>query len=402
RKKTSRLLIAAVESINTSCHYIYRNARLTSSSTLTDDNELFEDLLSKTVEKSIGLPRSQDLSMSVSTNLKFRPGDIIIDDLPYAASVSCDSLYYVCSMCFGATATEACDGCQKVVYCNSHCKDEDYYDHYYECGILAGDEDTSTLPDEELRLVIRALTRYLREKDNPSVGDFFGRKRTINDLLSHVKDLNEEELADIHPRIDELMALIGEQMDVSFDLVLEMLMKCRINSYCIMDHNDPNFFSRGRALYLAASAVDHTCADTDEYAYMFDGRRFILRSMANFQLKDPSTLRVQYMPTTLPYEKRRKLTLSNYFFLCSCSRCVTDARVPFEERQQRECDEELANEIDNLFTEQRTMQEWFEGGTEVLKKFADIPVTDFYHFWVLTRMQVATHEMGHFQVSSNT
>lgn len=80
--------------------------------------------------------------------------------------------------------------------------------------------------------------------------------------------------------------------------------------------------------------------------------------MAEFTLKDPGTLKVQYMPTTLPYERRRKLTLNNYFFLCSCSRCVTDARQPLEERQKRECDEELAAEIDTLFTEQKTMQEW--------------------------------------------
>ncbi|XP_022696540.1 histone-lysine N-methyltransferase SMYD3-like isoform X2 [Varroa jacobsoni] len=290
------------------------------------------------------------------TGISYRPGDIILDELPYAASVSSDSISYVCSLCFSSTATELCGGCQKVVYCSEECKESDYRDHYYECCILPAEEE---LPDEELRLVIRTITRYLAEKGNPTVGDFFGRKRTIDDLLSHVGDLNEEELTSIHLRVDELMTLIENHIDIDYDVAMELLMKCRINSYCVMDHNDPNFYSRGRALYLAASSVDHTCEDTDEYAYMFDGRRFIL----------------------------------------SCSRCVTDARQPLEERQKRECDEELAAEIDTLFTEQKTMQEWYEGGTEVLKKFGDIPVTDFYHFWVLTRMQVATHEIGHLEES---
>lgn len=70
----------------------------------------------------------------------------------------------------------------------------DYRDHYYECSALATEEET---PDEELRLVIRTITRYLSEKDNPTVGDFFGRKRTIDDLLSHLTDLNDDELASV-------------------------------------------------------------------------------------------------------------------------------------------------------------------------------------------------------------
>lgn len=74
-------------------------------------------------------------------------------------------------------------------------QEADYNDHFYECSILLGEEDT--VPDEELRVVIRTLTRYLAERNNPSVGYFFGRKRTIDDLLSHVQDLNEEELSSV-------------------------------------------------------------------------------------------------------------------------------------------------------------------------------------------------------------
>lgn len=81
------------------------------------------------------------------------------------------------------------------------------------------------------------------------------------------------------------MTLIENHIDIDYDVAMELLMKCRINSYCVMDHNDPNFYSRGRALYLAASSVDHTCEDTDEYAYMFDGRRFILRWVGEYHCR---------------------------------------------------------------------------------------------------------------------
>lgn len=74
-------------------------------------------------------------------------------------------------------------------------QEADYNDHFYECAVLQACEDT--IPDEELRVVMRTLTRYLAERNNPSVGDFFGRKRTIDDLLSHVNDLNEEELSHV-------------------------------------------------------------------------------------------------------------------------------------------------------------------------------------------------------------
>lgn len=56
------------------------------------------------------------------TGISYRPGDIILDELPYAASVSSDSISYVCSLCFSSTATELCGGCQKVVYCSEECK----------------------------------------------------------------------------------------------------------------------------------------------------------------------------------------------------------------------------------------------------------------------------------------
>lgn len=73
-------------------------------------------------------------------------------------------------------------------------QEKDAEDHRVECGVLAECEEP---PDEEIRLVIRALDKYVREKNSPTVGDFFGSKRSMDDLLSHVEDLNATDLEEV-------------------------------------------------------------------------------------------------------------------------------------------------------------------------------------------------------------
>lgn len=78
-------------------------------------------------------------------------------------------------------------------------------------------------------------------------------------------------------RAKEILELLKGRVDADYDLTLEILMKCRINRYCLINHNEPTFSTRGQVVYLAASAVDHTCVVDETYTYLFDGRRIILR-----------------------------------------------------------------------------------------------------------------------------
>ncbi|OQR67966.1 N-lysine methyltransferase SMYD2-A-like [Tropilaelaps mercedesae] len=327
---------------------------------------------------------------------KYRAGDIIHEDSPYAVAVNVENAAYTCSYCFGSNAEMSCTGCQKLIYCSAKCQENDAVDHSLECGILA---DREELPDEELRLVIRALHKFVREKDAPSMSDFFGSKRSMNDLLSHVQDLNATDLEEVGGRVTEILNLLGGSLNVDQHLVVEILMKCRINRYCLINHNEPSFSTCGQVVYLGASAIDHSCVINESYTYLFDGRRIILRALTDFTLDDPRSLRIHYLSSQLPYDQRRMMTLETYYFVCSCDKCVSQARAPEIDASLKELAEQVTNEVDTLYQSSLTTPEWYQEGLAILDKYYETLNGDFALFWLLTQLQNQAIEQGFMEAS---
>lgn len=294
--------------------------------------------------------------------------------------------------------TVPCRLCRKVFYCNKKCLKRDSAYHEVECKVLhaIGDND---LPDEETRTVIRALAREEADKarGKPSVGHFFGCKRTTEDLLSHIEDLLEDEHEQAHTKAETIHELVKAFLNVSLEEVFVMMQKARINCHSLVDHNDCHFYSRGRAVYLGASKTNHSCVVNNDYIQMFDGRTILLRALTHIELDDPQSLTIHYMPPSLPYEERARRCLNNYYFICSCDKCVRQARIP----EETPCSPEIAREVEQLFEDYHTTQEWYDMGSAILSKMNDLPDNNFYVYWLLIQLQPSADELEKYEESLN-
>lgn len=267
---------------------------------------------------------------------------------------------------------------------------EDVYHGRVECIVLANQDK---ILEDEVRLVIRTAARYKYEqqKGYVSQGYFFGQKRRLDDLVSHTEDLTDDEKRKISGKIALIKAILDRVgVSVELDELLEIYMKCKINCHLVIDHNEPEYLSRGRAIYLAASKLDHTCVASEHYTLMFDGRRLVIRAMKDFTLKDPSDLRIHYVPSNLAYNDRRDRILKNYFFLCSCDQCVSQSRFPSNENKS---DQERVAEISELLDQyDPSSSDCYEKATKLLEKLESDGVSDddFHVHWLLLHAQQAS------------
>lgn len=321
---------------------------------------------------------------------KFRKGEIIHEDEPYASAVDSKLIKATCSYCFGNSGDLFCQGCHVLKYCSSECLTKDKCYHEIECRVL-GKMAACELPDAEFRLVVRALAREVTETDQGwiSVGEFFGCNRSIKDLLSHVEKLSTEQRETAMTKVNTIHDLIKSHLSVSLDDVLEMLQKCRVNTHAILDFSHSRVVTRGSAVYLAASKTNHSCEVNEDYVQVFEGKNIILRAIRDFTVTDPNNITVHYMPPMLTYKERQKRCRTNYHFECNCKKCRSD-----KNEEIAACSEQLASEMREAFAGATKVRTWYRLGLRFLSRMAHLPLTDYYVFWMNVQLQVCGLELN--------
>ncbi|XP_028968536.1 histone-lysine N-methyltransferase SMYD3-like [Galendromus occidentalis] len=336
-------------------------------------------------------------SKTLDEPLTYSTGDIIHEDDPYACALSSDVLSAVCSYCISRGTSHSCEKCKRLHYCSKRCKSKDRVFHRLECQVLRALGPEDDVLDEETRMVIRTLDRFIRERQSHSISEasFFSCTRTIYDLLSHIEDLSPSEFEQAKERAETILSIVSPFVFTQLEEVMDILQRCRINCHSIVDHNDFHFFSRGRAVYLAASKTNHSCVTSNEYVQIFNGRKILLRAIQDFRIDDPLQMTIHYMPPTLPYESRLRRCLNNYYFICSCRKCVWQARNPEPDQAAGE----TVAEIEQAFEEYHSSDEWYEIGTKLLEKVKNLPEKNFYVYWLLIQMQPTCFELGKYKES---
>lgn len=256
-----------------------------------------------------------------------------------------------------------------------------------ECIALA---DQDRVLEDEVRLVIRTAARYKLEQQRKYISRayFFGERRRLDNLVSHLDDMSEDEARKVLVKVNQIKAILDKVgIPIEKNKLMDIYMKCKVNCHLVIDHNEPEYLSRGRAVYLAASKLDHTCVPCENYTLMFNGRKVLIRAMKRFTLKDPSDLKIHYVPSNLSYADRRDRILKNYFFLCSCAQCVFQLRNPNPEDENNH---KRAGEIcDVLDRYDPNSKVWFEQATAILRSLEEISDEDFHVHWLLLHAQQA-------------
>ena len=90
-----------------------------------------------------------------------------------------------------------------------------------------------------------------------------------------------------------------------------------VNSFNVLD-SEMN--SIGTAMYLAASILDHNCQPNA--VATFDGPKLNIRTTVDMPYLNWDNVFISYIDLIDDTETRRGTLKKNYYFLCTCSKCV--------------------------------------------------------------------------------
>jgi len=102
---------------------------------------------------------------------------------------------------------------------------------------------------------------------------------------------------------------------------MEVAGRIYINGFSLFDEEMENY---GWGLYLGPSILDHSC--TPNAMVTFNGN--ILTVTAMKDLDNLNQVKISYTDSTASVKERREKLLTNYFFMCNCSKCRHGASGP--------------------------------------------------------------------------
>ncbi|XP_022688712.1 N-lysine methyltransferase SMYD2-A-like [Varroa jacobsoni] len=312
----------------------------------------------------------------MTTTLSFKKGKVLLREAPYAAAICEVSLASSCSYCFKDANVKACSKCRTVSYCSKECRKKDSADHKIECIAIRRTEGQSL--DTETRLVIRAISKHHREIQRGvlSVGDWFGVKRTIINLVSHIDYLaNQTDLfRGTSTKAQNILKIIGDLIPCFHEELIGMIQRIRLNSY-----GSQNVV----AVHLAASKFDHSCQPELPITHVFDGRKITFRALEDFTC-ERDQMRISYLPPLLSYPVRQDLLMTRYYFECDCNKCWQD----YYDEAKEECEPSLSEEIEAVIALESS-SEILEKGKELLSRMEHLPPENYWMYQLRCAMQSA-------------
>ncbi|GAB2290844.1 hypothetical protein Dimus_025108 [Dionaea muscipula] len=210
----------------------------------------------------------------------FSPGEVIISQEPYVSVPNNSSLASRCEICFTSSALKRCSSCHVVWYCGSMCQKSDWKLHRVECQTMSKLEKKrlkSLTPS--VRLMVKLYLRRRLEKKEVIPATVSDNYKLVEALVSRI-----------------LLALA-----------------CNAHSIC-----DSDLRPLGTGLYPVVSIINHSCLPNS--VLMFDGRKAVVRAV-NCIPKGTEVL-ISYIDTAGSTITRQKALKEQYFFTCSCSRCI--------------------------------------------------------------------------------
>lgn len=137
--------------------------------------------------------------------------------------------------------------------------------------------------------------------DYPDIKADEKRMEHLECLTSVLKELLGEEMV---PNQSELMGIYGRLV---------------VNGFNILD---PEMNSVATGLYLGVSVTDHSCVPNA--IVTFEGTTLFIRTLNDLPCLDWSKIFISYIDLMSTADDRRIELKSNYYFWCSCSKCIDE------------------------------------------------------------------------------
>ncbi|KAK3149596.1 hypothetical protein QOZ80_3AG0219600 [Eleusine coracana subsp. coracana] len=247
----------------------------------------------------------------------FFPGEVIISQEPYTSTPNKISVGSACDHCFSTGHLRKCSVCRVVWYCGSACQKEEWKLHQLECQAIAAlTEDRKKMLTPTIRLMVQlVLKRKMQnEKVIPSSG--IDNYSLVDGLESHISKVDENQLV-LYAQMANLVNLILPSLELDLKEIAHTFSKFSCNAHTICD---PELRPLGTGLFPIISIINHSCIPNA--VLIFDGRTAYVRALQ--PISKDEEISISYIETAAVTKKRQD-DLKQYFFICTCLRCLKGA-----------------------------------------------------------------------------
>ncbi|KDP32756.1 hypothetical protein JCGZ_12048 [Jatropha curcas] len=249
------------------------------------------------------------------TTKDFYPGEVIISQEPYVCVPNNSSTESRCDGCFTSVNLKKCSACQVVWYCGSKCQKLEWKLHRLECEVLSKlDKDRRKSVTPSVRLMVKLYLRRKLQNNKTLSATATDNYNLVEMLVAHMKDIDEKQLL-LYAQMANLVNLILQWPDINIKEIAENFSKLACNAHTICDSE---LRPLGTGLYPVVSIINHSCLPNA--VLVFEGRLAVVRAVQH--IPKGAEVVISYIETAGSTMTRQKALKQQYFFTCTCSRCI--------------------------------------------------------------------------------
>ena len=206
-----------------------------------------------------------------------------------------------------------------MYYCDRNCQKNDWKIHKLECKIYKNHYRAIDLDFCRFFIRLYLTLEHFPEKRLELFkvpGTDPVEYKCYDDLRNFQEEIQMDEKKLIFfEEILEHFRMVG--LDFDREKFFEFFCKIIIN---IVSLSDFNFMKIGLSLFIGESFLEHSCNPNS--ILLCKGNKLEVRCIKNVSTNEKITINV--LGTITPREERQKLLKENFYFTCSCSRCLDD------------------------------------------------------------------------------
>ncbi|KAI3821259.1 hypothetical protein L1987_08823 [Smallanthus sonchifolius] len=256
-----------------------------------------------------------DKGRCLFTARDFSPGEVILSEEPYVSVPNKSPVESRCDWCFTSSNIKRCSSCHVVWYCGSTCQKFDWKLHRLECQLLSQLEQSrirSLTPS--IRLMVKLYLRKKLQDEKVIPSTVMDNYSLVKNLVSHISEVGGTQLV-LYAQMANLVNIILQWPDLNIKEIAENFSKLACNAHTICDSE---LIPLGTGLYPVISIINHSCYPNS--VLLFEGRRATVRAIQ--QIPKGSEVLISYIETAGSTMTRQKALKEQYFFTCSCPRCM--------------------------------------------------------------------------------
>lgn len=244
----------------------------------------------------------------------YSPGDALLClKRPLIAVLDKPRIADTCSRCFAGTGITQvtkvnwCTGCKKVKYCSKRCQSQAWKaSHKWECKIFASQ------PEIIPNLVVAVMQMI----------QGMGSVQSVRDMESHRDDFEKaggKKWQSMQLMAHTALKFLGQQSKLETAIQVICMVMCN-SSRLVTATLDP----LGLTVDPLTSAINHSCSPNA--VIVFDGPKLSVRGLDS--IKSGEEILISYIDSSAPFAVRQAELRDQYFFTCSCSKCMMGLVAP--------------------------------------------------------------------------